>query len=100
MYVMYICNTLTPHIKGKCSAANLMLLFAIGQHHNVSLFARAMTITMLPGKVVYLPLILYNICLILRFPLSFMGSHICISFIQRIVGSYSGLKKCFYDAGI
>ena len=35
------CNTLTPQIKGKRSATNLMFPFALGQHHDVALSARA-----------------------------------------------------------
>ena len=36
MYI-YVCNTLTPQIKGKCWATNLMYPFAAGQHHDVAL---------------------------------------------------------------
>ena len=32
-----ICTTLTPQIKGKCGATNLMFPFAPGQHHDVAL---------------------------------------------------------------
>ena len=31
---LFICNTLTPQIKGKCSPTNLMFPFAPGQHHD------------------------------------------------------------------
>ena len=31
-----LCNTLTPQIKGRCGATNLMFPFAPGQHHDVA----------------------------------------------------------------
>ena len=34
---MYVSNTVTPQIKGKCGATNLMFPFAPGQHHDVAL---------------------------------------------------------------
>ena len=42
MYLQtYVCNILTPQIKGKCRATNLMYPFMVGQHHDVALSARA-----------------------------------------------------------
>ena len=36
-YTNDLCNTLTPQIKGKCSATNLMLPCLPAQHHDVAL---------------------------------------------------------------